>query len=161
VASPPEEGADLPGLSHRRLCPTFLNHSPPRSIFSSRNPKDPHRSSKSLFAAENNPPNGRWHRHFRCTMCAYRSENLSLGGAYPPTQPHPRGLITSSARYGPPNLPTILQVRTLMGFHPSELPCLRAEPHPVSRAIAFTLFIAPSTSGDSDDTPQPQGFAPR
>jgi len=40
----------------------------------------------------------------------------------PPTQPHPRGLLTSSARCGPPNLPAILQTGTLMGFHPSELP---------------------------------------
>jgi hypothetical protein len=49
----------------------------------------------------------------------YRTEGLPSGIPHP-TQPHPRGLVTSSARYSPPNLPAILQTGALMGFHPSE-----------------------------------------
>jgi hypothetical protein len=76
------------------------------------------------------------------------------------TQPHPRGLITSSARYGPPNLPAILQTGTLMGLNPSELlppsGAALGSPsrylHAVPRNVHLRRFRR---------APQPQGFAPR
>lgn len=60
---------------------------------------------------------------------AHTERRTSRQGFQPLTRPHPRGLITPSARYGPPNLPAILQTGTLMGLHPSELlPPDRAAP---------------------------------
>jgi hypothetical protein len=57
-------------------------------------------------------------RKISCPSSTYNSVGLAPGNPHP-TQPHPRGLITSSARYSPPNLPTILQTGALLGFRPS------------------------------------------